>query len=519
MMLVSIQIIIKLALDRIHKSEKKYNNVDVLSSCLSVTSMALHSSKNCWPLNTQLVSYCLLVAQRTNKKGRLLEILTGEGKSCVIAMVAAAYALQGRTVDIVTSSPVLSQRDAEEWRKFYSVMELDIGCNVEDNTTEYSTCYECPIVYGTVETFARDILKTEFLLHDVRKGRKCDIVIVDEVDSMLIDQGVQCTYLSHDVASIGLCHFEPILSWIWMHVSRFTPVISNKGIVFNATEPETFLAALCRLNNGIDPLQFLRLAEEDQRVRNITKGFTDEFLSKDIEGQTKMLQLFDCYDIFVFVREVLNLEIDFYYCIDDFISNSNLRDDPSRIAIVYLRLGHVSLVLHQNMNKDRLTKMITDGVLSGENETKIDLPIYLRDYCVSQLRCWIDNAFLAKEMYPEREYIVEGDAIYPVDFKSTGVTETNKKWGDGLQQFLEMKHGLPQSPLSLITNFLSNIVFLRVMEAILSEYQEHWATIQIGNLCVIHSRSSSLRLQPPNEGNCSNLMERFWSFGFGTRSY
>ena len=49
-------------------------------------------------------------------KGRLLEILTGEGKSCVIAMVAATYALLGRTVDIVTSSPVLSQRDAEEWR-------------------------------------------------------------------------------------------------------------------------------------------------------------------------------------------------------------------------------------------------------------------------------------------------------------------------------------------------------------------------------------------------------------------
>ena len=77
----------------------------------------------------------------------------------------------------------------------------------------------------------------------------------------------------------------------------------------------------------------------------------------------------------------------------------------------------------------------------------------------SRLSCWIENAFLAKEMQPEREYIVEGEAVYPVDFKSTGVIETNKKWGDGLQQFLEMKHGLPRSPLSLITNFLSNIDF------------------------------------------------------------
>ena len=100
-----------------------------------------------------------------------MEILTGEGKSCVIAMVAATYALLGRTVDIVTSSPVLSQRDADEWRTFYKTLELDVGCNVEDNIGEDNQCYKCPIVYGTVETFARDILKTEFLLQEVRLGR------------------------------------------------------------------------------------------------------------------------------------------------------------------------------------------------------------------------------------------------------------------------------------------------------------------------------------------------------------
>ena len=121
-MFVTIQIIIGRELDRIHKSKQKYG-VDVLSSCLAVTSMALYTCKGFWPLNTQLVSYCLLVIQKTNKKGRLLEILTGEGKSCVIAMVAATYAFLGRTVDIVTSSPVLSKRDDEAWREFYSIDE------------------------------------------------------------------------------------------------------------------------------------------------------------------------------------------------------------------------------------------------------------------------------------------------------------------------------------------------------------------------------------------------------------
>ena len=167
-------------------------------------------------------------------------------------------------------------------------MKLEVGCNVEDDTKEDITCYECPIVYGTVETFARDILKTEFLLQDERNSRKCDIVIVDEVDSMLIDQGLQCTYLSHDVASIGMRHFEPVHSLIWMHVSMLWKYYDADGVVWYGTEPGIFLDTLSRISKGIDPLQILRLAEDDEES-GIPKGFIDEYLSKDIEGQKKLL--------------------------------------------------------------------------------------------------------------------------------------------------------------------------------------------------------------------------------------
>ena len=455
-------ILIERELDRIRKSEQKYG-VDVLSSCLAVASMALYMNKKYWPLNTQLVSYCLLTVQYM--KGRLLEILTGEGKSCVIAMVAATHALQGRTVDIVTSSSVLSQRDADEWLRFYSLMKLEADCIAEDITTENNKCYECPIVYGTVETFARDILKTEFLLQDVRKGRKCDIVIVDEVDSMLIDQGVQCTYLSHDVASMGLCHFEPILALIWMNVSKYTLVLSTEEFVLYGSEPEVFLMTLSRLSKEIDPLLILRRAEKNKHS-GIKKRFTYTYLNRDVLGQAQMLRSLDVSDLehfFLFVRNFLNLDIDICNGINgmnDFISdriqqNVNVQE---RITILVLRGGLSSIVSNKNLIKDRLTKIIKDDV-SLENETGINLPKYLKDHCFSRLSCWIDNAFLANEMTRRREYIIEGDAVYPVDYQSTGVVETKKKWGDGLQQFLELKHGLPRSPLSLITNFLTNIAF------------------------------------------------------------
>ena len=323
-------------------------------------------------------------------------------------------------------------------------------------------CYEHPIVYGTVETFARDILKTEFLLQDVRKGRKCDIVIVDEVDSMLIDHGVQCTYLCQDIASVGMRHFEPILSFIWMHVNKLLKFKDEDGMVWYGTDSEVFLATLSHINKDIDPLQMLRLAEEDEES-GIRKGFTDEYLSENIGGQKRLLSTIKATHIekfFVFALKYLSLDFKIVGGMKSLRSNRIrlLSTQNRKVDIMICGNGLSLVLLEEDTMKDRLTKMILETI-SEQNETRIDLPVYLKGYCKSRLRYWLDNAFLAKEMKPEREYIEHDNAIYPVDYQSTGAMETNKKWGDGLQQFLEMKHSLPLSPLFLITNFLSNIDF------------------------------------------------------------
>ena len=226
---------------------------------------------------------------------------------------------------------------------------------------------------------------------------------------------------------------------------------------------------MTRLSYDIDPLHVLLLSENDYRVPEIKPGFTDAYLKKDFQGQTGMLRSLNVRgvkSIFLFALGFKHLDNVIYhnknnYAMTDFIHDSIQQQgkDRSRILLLNFGRGQVLVVLDEDLIKDRLTQTITDSVLSDENEIQIALPIHLRDYFKSRLRCWIDNAFLAKEMKLGREYIIEGDAIYPVDFKSTGVIETNKKWGDGLQQFLEMKHGLPRSPLSLITNFLTNIDF------------------------------------------------------------
>jgi preprotein translocase subunit SecA len=52
------------------------------------------------------------------------------------------------------------------------------------------TCYQAKIVYGTSSQFQFDILRDEFSLLGTRQGRRYDVVIIDEVDSMFIDENI-----------------------------------------------------------------------------------------------------------------------------------------------------------------------------------------------------------------------------------------------------------------------------------------------------------------------------------------
>lgn len=110
------------------------------------------------PRLTQMVSWCIMALSKT---GRLLQVGTGEGKSCIVAMFAAFRALRGEKVDIMSSSPVLAERDFKEWKNFYEHLKISVDCNT--NKQDLKKCYECQVVYGTVEHFAGDWLQQHWL--------------------------------------------------------------------------------------------------------------------------------------------------------------------------------------------------------------------------------------------------------------------------------------------------------------------------------------------------------------------
>ncbi|KAJ8366818.1 hypothetical protein AAFF_G00342010 [Aldrovandia affinis] len=110
--------------------------------------------------------------------------------------------------------------DAEEWVNFYKYFGITVDTNT--NKTEdgdRKACYQKDVVYGTIETFAADHLRQTFEMKDVRPDRGYQCIIIDEVDSLLLDQGVQLTYLSSPMVSMQ--HLNIILAMIWSSVSQY----------------------------------------------------------------------------------------------------------------------------------------------------------------------------------------------------------------------------------------------------------------------------------------------------------
>ncbi|CAF0875274.1 unnamed protein product [Didymodactylos carnosus] len=178
--------------------------------------------------DAQILS-CLVALNVNSDKGRLLQVGTGEGKSTIISVLAVIHALKGKYVDIITSSPVLAQRDAKEKAKFYSIFDLQCTDNNDHSIylTGPKTCYKKQIVYGEVAQFQFDTLRTEYAQLNTLAGRKREVAIVDEVDSMLIDDSSKIAKLATTIP--GMDQLQLIYHILWHQLVS----LQDKIIEFN----------------------------------------------------------------------------------------------------------------------------------------------------------------------------------------------------------------------------------------------------------------------------------------------
>lgn len=133
-----------------------------------------------------------------------------------------------KRVDIITTSAILAQRDAAEFAAFYRMFGLSVGHNCCDSGTKPD--YSVHIVYGTVSHFAGDLLQTDFYLKtEVRGNRPYDAVIVDEVDSMFIDQRQHYTQLAS--MTPGYKSLGAILRFIYSFFQKYNLTENDEFVI------------------------------------------------------------------------------------------------------------------------------------------------------------------------------------------------------------------------------------------------------------------------------------------------
>lgn len=123
-------------------------------------------------------------------EGKIAEMRTGEGKTLVGTLPVYLNALAGRGVHVVTVNEYLATRDAAWMGKLYNFLGMDVGVIVHGlNDRERQAAYNAPITYGTNSEFGFDFLRDnmKLFLRDYTQ-RGSNYVIVDEVDSILIDE-------------------------------------------------------------------------------------------------------------------------------------------------------------------------------------------------------------------------------------------------------------------------------------------------------------------------------------------
>ncbi len=122
--------------------------------------------------------------------GKIAEMRTGEGKTLVATLASYLNALSGNGVHVVTVNDYLANRDAEWMGRLHRFLGLSVGVNLSQMAHEdKQAAYAADITYGTNNEFGFDYLRDNMVYAGAeRVQRKLNFAIVDEVDSILIDE-------------------------------------------------------------------------------------------------------------------------------------------------------------------------------------------------------------------------------------------------------------------------------------------------------------------------------------------
>ena len=176
---------------------------DILPEAFAVCREMSRRKLNMRHFDVQLIGGMIL------NRGRIAEMKTGEGKTLVATLPVYLNALEGKGAHLVTVNDYLAKRDAQWMAQLYHALGLSTGIIQHDASFMYDPTYDASdkrlqhlrpctrpeayradITYGTNNEYGFDYLRDNLVVNDLRQcvQRELNFAIVDEVDSILIDE-------------------------------------------------------------------------------------------------------------------------------------------------------------------------------------------------------------------------------------------------------------------------------------------------------------------------------------------
>jgi len=269
-----------------------FKSASFLIEALAVIKRAVFLDTGFHLTDVQVISSVVML-NTSEGHGRLIEVETGGGKSIIVCVLAIIKALQGETVDIVTSSPVLAQRDAVEKAKLFQMFGL--SCSDNSDKAIYikggKDCYKKDIVYGEAAQFQFDILRDEYSKLGTLCGRKRETCIVDEVDSLLVDDSSKIARLATTVP--GMDQLQPFYHYMWQRFSylqeRLLEIDGKMYLLYGKLghEDDKIILEYADEKNEIikisDLKKYISLSEDISDIGQPINGDIEAFLKKHLE--------------------------------------------------------------------------------------------------------------------------------------------------------------------------------------------------------------------------------------------
>jgi len=358
-------------------------------------------------------------------QGKIAEMQTGEGKTLVATLPVYLNALTGRGVHLVTVNDYLAKRDSAWMSPIFEFHGLSVDCidYHKPNSPERKKAYNSDITYGTNNEFGFDYLRDNMANSpDDLVQRKHNFAIVDEVDSVLIDDARTPLIISGAIPKGDKHEFNELKPKIERIVS---------------TQRKQLINTLAEAKNQIST------GQEEEGAFNLLRVFRGipknkaliKYLSE--EGVKQILQKTENFYMQDNNREMPKIDKELYYVIDEKNNQIELTDKGIEFLSGednpdFFIMPEIGIEISK----------IEDKGLSKEDEAKEKDELY-RDFGIKSERIHTINQLLKAYALFEKDiqYVVMENKVMIVD-EQTGRIMDGRRYSDGLHQAIEAKENV-----------------------------------------------------------------------------